>query len=99
MMNLTTILQDIVAGFQGALTSGEDKMKQLVTGIVWLLACVTIVSTLVLAAAGFILFGLYQYLMAYLPLPASALIVSVTALLLAVLVSGLLKRQAGIGAR
>jgi hypothetical protein len=64
-----------------------------------MVAGIAIVSTLVLTAAGFILWGLFKYLAAYLPLPATSLIVSVTALLLAGLMSGLLKRQIGIRTR
>jgi len=98
-MKLITVIMDMVSGLQGVVASGEDKLKRLLSSIVWLFACVAIVSTLVLAAAGFILFGLFKYLVVYLPLPATALIVSVTALLLAVLMTGLFKWQTGIRIR
>lgn len=85
----------LLAGLQELIASGKQAVRLLLTNLVWLLACVAIVSVLVLTAAGFVLFGLYRYLILYLPLPATAFMVSVTALLLAALVAMLLKRQAG----
>jgi hypothetical protein len=93
-MKLITIILEMVSGVQGLLTSGEDKLKQLLTGFILLLAGVAIITTLVLAGAGFMLYGLYQYLAVHLSLPATALIVSAATLSLAGLATGLLRWQA-----
>ncbi len=93
-MKLITILIDILLGCQAMLASGKDKLKHALMGIVWVLASIAIVSVLLLAAAGFFLFGLYHYLILHMPLPVATLLVSVTALLLAGIVTGLLKWQA-----
>lgn len=98
-MRIATIILELVSGLQGLLGLGRERLKGFLAGLFWLMACALIVSGLVLAAAGFILFGFYQFLLAHMSPPLAALMVSITALLLAGGASVILKRRLGLRMR
>jgi hypothetical protein len=59
----------------------------------WALVGIVIASILVLAAAGFLLLGIYQYLTLLVSPAAAALLVSLLAFVLALIFAGLAKWQ------
>jgi TRAP-type C4-dicarboxylate transport system permease small subunit len=89
---ITTIL-DIVTAFLHVLEGEGRILRRSVMRLGWALACIVIASLLVLAATGFLLLGIYQYLTSQMSPAAAALLVSLLAVVLALIVAGLAKWQ------
>lgn len=90
-MNIVTTLLDIATRFLRVLQAEGRMLKKAVISVVWALAFVGVASLLVLAASGFFLSGIYQYLAAWISPAAASLLVSLPALGLALLFAGLAK--------
>ncbi len=90
-MKLLTTLLDIATAFLHVLEAEGRILKRAVMKVGWALAFVGVVSLLVLAAAGFFLAGIYQYLAAQMSPAAASLIVSLLASVLALIFAGIAK--------
>jgi predicted anti-sigma-YlaC factor YlaD len=89
---ITTIL-DIVTAFLHVLEGEGRILRRSVMRLGWALACILIAFLLVLAAAGLLLLGIYQYLTSQVSPAAAALLVSLLAFVLALIFAGLAKWQ------
>lgn len=90
-MGILTTLLDIATTFLHALEAEGRALKRAVMNTGWALALIAISSLLILAAAGFFLAGIYQYLAAHLSAAAASLLVSLPALVLALIFAGIAK--------
>ena len=90
-MKILTTLLDIATVFLHLLEAEGRILKRAVMNAGWALAFVGIASLLVLVAAGFLLAGIYQYLAAQMSPAAASLLVSLLALVLAVIFAGIAK--------
>lgn len=90
-MKILTTLLDIGTAFLRLLEAEGRILRRAVMNVGWALACVGIASLLVLTAAGFFLAGIYQYLAAHLSPAAASLLVSLLALVLALIFVGIAK--------
>ena len=90
-MKILTKLLDIAASFLRLLESEGRMLKKAVVDVGWALAFIGIASLLVLAAAGFFLAGIYQYLAANISPAGASLLVSFPALVLAAIFAALVK--------
>jgi len=90
-MGILTTLLDIATAFLRLLEAEGRMLKRAVMNVGWALACVGVASLLVLAAAGFFLTGIYQYLAAQMSPTAASLLVSLMAFLLAPISAGIAK--------
>lgn len=90
MKILTTIL-DVATVFLRLLEAEGRILKRAVMKVGWALAFVGVASLLVLAAAGFFLSGMYQYLAAQMSPAAASLLVSLLAFVLALIFAGIAK--------
>lgn len=88
MMILTALL-DIATTLLRLLEAEGRILKRAVMNVSWALAYVAIATLLVLASAGFFLLGMYQYLADWTSPAAASLIVSLGALILALIFVGL----------
>jgi len=89
---ITTIL-DIVTAFLHVLEGEGRILRRSVMRLGWALVGIVIASLLVLTAAGFLLLGIYQYLTSQVSPAAAALLVSLLAFVLALIVAGFAKWQ------
>ena len=87
---MTTLL-DIATAFLRLLEAEGRMLKRAVMKTGWALAFVGVASLLVVAAAGFLLAGIYQYLAAQMSPAASSLLVSLLAFVLALIFAGIAK--------
>jgi len=90
-MQILSTLLDIAMTLLRLLEAEGRILKRAVMNVGWALACVGIASLLVLVAAVFFLAGIYQYLAAQMSPGAASLIVSLLALLLALIFAGMAK--------
>ncbi|MFZ3065436.1 MAG: hypothetical protein WA277_09160 [Nitrospirota bacterium] len=90
MKILTTIL-DIATAFLHLLEAEGRILKRAMMKVGWALAFVGVAFLLVLAAAGFFLAGMYQYLAAQMSPAAASLLVSLMAFVLALIFAGIAK--------
>ena len=90
-MNILTALLDIGTSFLRLLEAEGRMLKRAVMNIGWALAFVGIAFVLALAAAGFFLAGIYQYLAVETSPAAASLLVSLLALVLALIFAGIAK--------
>ena len=90
-MGILTTLLDIATAFLRLLEAEGRMLKRAVMNVGWALARVGVASLLVLAAAGFFLTGIYQYLAAQMSPAAASLLVSLMAFLLAPISAGIAK--------
>ena len=90
-MKILTTLLDIATSFLRLLEAEGRILKRAVMNAAWALAFVGIASLLVLAAAGFLLAGIYQYLAAQMSSAAASILVSLPALVLALIFAGIVK--------
>jgi len=90
-MKILTTLLDIAASFLRLLEAEGRILRQAVIQGAWALAFIVIASLLVLAAAGFFLAGIYQYLAAHISPAAASIFVSLPALVLAVIFAAIVK--------
>ena len=90
-MKILTTLLDIVTVFLRLLEAEGKILKKAVMNVGWALAFVGVASLLVLAAAGFFLSGVYQYLAAQMSPAAASLLVSLLAFVLALIFAGIAK--------
>lgn len=88
-MTILSILLDIVGTFMRLLEAEGRILKRAVMNVGWALAFIAVATLLVLASAGFFLLGMYQYLAACHSPAAASLIVSASALVLALIFAGL----------
>ena len=92
-MKIITTILDIGTALLH-LVEGEGRiLRRSVMRLGWALVGIVIASLLVLAAAGLLLFGIYQYLTSQVSPAAAALLVSLLAFVLALIVAGLAKWQ------
>jgi Na+-transporting NADH:ubiquinone oxidoreductase subunit NqrD len=89
---ITTIL-DIVTAFLRLLEGEGRNLRRSVMRMVWAVACIAMASLLILAAAGFLLLGIYQYLASQMSPAAAAFLVSLLTFLLALIFAGIAKRR------
>jgi apolipoprotein N-acyltransferase len=92
MKILTTIL-DIVTAFLHLLEGEGRILRRSVMRMGWALAFIAMAFLLVLAAAGFFLLGIYQYLTPQMSPAATALLVALLAFVLTLIAAGLAKWQ------
>ncbi len=90
-MTIIQIILDIIAAFLHLLEGEGRNLRRSVMRLGWALAFIAIASLLVLAAAGFFLLGIYQYLASQMSPGAAALLVSLLAFVLALMFAGLAK--------
>ena len=90
-MKILTTLLDIATAFLHVLEAEGRILKRAVMNVGWALAFFGVASLLVLSAAGFFLAGIYQYLAAQMSPAAASLLVSLLALVLAVIFAGIAK--------
>ena len=88
-MKILTTLLDIATAFLRLLEAEGKILKRAVMNVGWALAFVVVAAILVLAAAGFFLTGIYQYLAAQMSTAAASLLVSLLAFLLALIFAGI----------
>lgn len=88
-MKILTIILDIATGVLRLLEAEGRILRRSIMRVGWAIAFMAIASVLVLAAAGFLLVGIYQYLAAQLSPAAASLLVSLPALVLAVIFAGM----------
>jgi len=93
MKILTTIL-DIATVFLRLLEAEGRILRRAVMRLGWALVFMTLASLLFMAAAGFFLLGIYQYLAAQMSPGIASLLLSLLALALALIVAGIAKWQA-----
>ena len=84
-MKILTTLLDIAATFLRLLEAEGRILRRSIMRVGWAIAFIVIASLLVLAAAGFFLVGIYQYLAAQMSSGAASLLVSLPALVLALI--------------
>ena len=92
-MKIITTILDIVTAFLHVLEGEGRILRRSVMRLGWALVGIVIASLLVLTAAGFLLLGIYQYLASQVSPAAAALLVSLLAFVLALIVAGLAKWQ------
>ena len=92
-MKIITTILDIVTAFLHVLEGEGRILRRSVMRLGWALVGIVIASLLVLTAAGFLLLGIYQYLTSQVSPAAAALLVSLLAFVLALIVAGLAKWQ------
>ena len=90
-MKILTTLLDIMSALLRLLETEGKILKRAVMNLGWALAFVGVASMLILAAAGFFLTGIYQYLAAQMSSAAASLLVSLLAFLLALTFAGIAK--------
>lgn len=90
MMILTTLL-DIATALLRLLEAEGRILKRAAMNVGWALAFVGVAALLLLAAAGFFLAGIYQYLAAQMSPPAASLLVSLLAFVFALIFAGVAK--------
>jgi hypothetical protein len=88
-MKILTIILDIAMGMLRLLEAEGRILRRSIMRVGWAIAFIAIASVLVLAAAGFLLVGIYQYLSAQMSPAAASLLVSLPALVLAVIFAGI----------
>ncbi len=93
MKVITTIL-DIATAFLHLLEGEGRMLRRAVMRLGWAVAFIAVASLLVLAAAGFLLFGIYQYFTSQMSPAAAALLVSLSAFVLALIFAGIAKWRA-----
>ena len=92
-MKIITTILDIVTAFLHVLEGEGRILRRSVMRLGWALVGIVIASLLVLTAAGFLLLGIYQYLTLQVSPAAAALLVSLLAFVLALIVASLAKWQ------
>ena len=90
-MGILTTLLDIATAFLRLLEAEGRILKRAVMNVGWALAFVGVASLLVLVGAGFFLAGIYQYLAVQMSPAAASLLVSLLAVLLALIFAGIAK--------
>ena len=92
-MKIITAILDIVTAFLHLLEGEVRNLKRSVMRLGRALAFGVVASLLVLAAAGFFLLGIYQYLVTQMSPPAASFVVALLAIVLALIFAGLAKGQ------
>ena len=90
-MKILTTLLDIAMSFLRLLEAEGRILKKTVMNAAWALAFIGVASLLVLAASGFLLAGIYQYLAALMSPAAAAILTTFPALVLALFFAGIVK--------
>ena len=88
-MKILTIILDIATGMLRLLEAEGRILRRSIMRVGWSIAFIAIASVLVLAAAGFLLVGIYQYLASQMSPAAASLLVSLPALVLAAIFAGI----------
>jgi hypothetical protein len=84
---------DLVIAFLDLVVTMARSMRKAVVNLGWGLAFIVIAALLILASVAFFLWGLYQYFAALLSPVASAFIVSLVTLVLAVVAGWIANRR------
>jgi len=90
-MKILSTLLDIAMSFLRLLQAEGRMLRKAVMETAWALAFIGITSLLVLAAAGFLLAGIYQYLAAQMSPAAASILVTFPALVLAFIFAYIVK--------
>jgi hypothetical protein len=90
-MKILTTLLDIAMDFLRLLQAEGRMLRRAVMNAAWVLAFIGIASLLVLAASGFLLAGIYQYLAAQMSSAAASILVTFPALVLALIFASIVK--------
>ena len=84
---------DLVIAFLGLIETMARSMRRAIVNLGWGIAFLAIALLLIIASMVFFLWGLYQYFAILLSPPASALILSLVALVLAVVAGWMANRR------
>lgn len=90
-MKIITTILDIVTAFLHVLEGEGRILRRSVMRLGWAVAFIAIASLLVLAAAGFFLLGIYQYLASQMSPVAAALLVALLTFVLALIFASIAK--------
>jgi hypothetical protein len=90
-MKILSTLLDIAMSFLRLLQAEGRVLRRAVMDTAWALAFIGIASLLVLAASGFLLAGIYQYLAAQMSPAGASILVTFPALVLALIFAGIVK--------
>ena len=90
-MKIITTILDMATAFLRVLEGEGRILRRAVMRLGWAVAFIAVASFLVLASAGFLLFGIYQYFTSQMSPPAAALLVSLSAFVLALIFAGIAK--------
>jgi Na+-transporting NADH:ubiquinone oxidoreductase subunit NqrD len=90
-VTIITAILDLVTAFLHVLEGEGRLLRRSVMRLGWAVACLATAALLVLAAAGFLLLGLYQYLISQMSPVAADFLVSLSAFVLALIFLGLAK--------
>ncbi len=90
-MKILSTLLDIAMSFLRLLQAEGRVLRKAVMDTAWALAFIGIASLLVLAASGFLLAGIYQYLATQMSPAAASILVTFPALVLALIFAGIVK--------
>jgi hypothetical protein len=93
-MKIITAILDIATAFLRLLEGEGRILRRAVMRLGWAVAFIAVAFLLVLAAAGFLLFGIYQYFTSQMSPAAAALLVSLSAFVLALIFAGIAKWRA-----
>ena len=93
-MKIITMILDIATAFLRLLEGEGRILRRAVMRLGWAVAFIAVASVLILAAAGFLLFGIYQYFTSQMSPAAAALLVSLSAFVLALIFAGIAKWRA-----
>jgi ABC-type antimicrobial peptide transport system permease subunit len=86
-------IADFIIAFLDLLEAEGRTLRRSVMRVGWSLLLMLIAAFLVLAAAGFFLAGIYQYLSSQFAPPVTALLLSFLSLLLALIIAGIAHRR------
>jgi hypothetical protein len=81
----------VFSAIQNLVENGGKRVQQFCLRMMWTAAFIVVTAAVILTAVGCFLFGLYQYLVTYLPTSGAAFLVSLAAVVLAILFAGVLK--------
>ncbi|MDD5773603.1 MAG: hypothetical protein PHX78_09090 [bacterium] len=90
-MKILTMLINLAEPFLRFIEMEEKIIKKKIMNLIWALAFIVISALLVLAASGFFLLGIYQYLTAQMPPAAASILVSILSVILALIFACLAK--------
>ena len=92
-MKILTTIVDIAASLLRVLEDEGRMLRRALMNIAWALAFMAIAAILSLAAAGFLLTGIYQYLALTMPSWAASIAVSFVALALALIFAAMARKR------
>ncbi len=89
---MKTTLSDFVIAFLDLMEAEGRTLKEATMRVGWGMAFVALAAIFILIAGGFLLWGIYQQLLTVVSQPAAAMLISLSALILAA-ISGLIAKK------